>query len=145
MPTVKVTFSPPANGWLPTSIEFETAVLEFVASDVPNNPVEELYSAVLAAAAGRDGKVWWNLEPDGYFFEISGANGGVHLRVLFSEHSIGSPKTEVASVTGTRIEILLPLWRALRQFESFHALEQHWSRTELAGMKELREALREKN
>lgn len=30
MPTVKVTFLPPANGWLPTCIELETRVLELV-------------------------------------------------------------------------------------------------------------------
>ena len=144
MPAVKLTFTSPTHGWLPTRIELMNEVLEFVASDVPNNPIEELCSAVSSAAAGREGEVWWHLEPDGYFFEISGANGGARLRILFSEHSISSPKIEVASVTGTKAEVLLPLWRALREFESFNTQEPHWPRIELVGLEELREILRDK-
>jgi hypothetical protein len=141
MPEVRFSFSSPSNGWLPIRIQLGDTVTEFVASDVPNNPIEELCNAVASTASGRDSKVWWNLEPDGYFFELSNTEEQIQLRLFFAKNSEEGSKSEIASATGSKPEILLPLWRALRQFESLQAQEPHWPSTHLAGLNELRDVL----
>ncbi len=141
-PIIRLVFAQPRHGWVHTRLHLGHRILEFVASDVPNNPIEELHAAVTATAAGGRGEVWWHLEPAGYFFELSNVSGRRRLRVLFSEHSLFLPRVEVASVCRTRTELLLPLLRALRQFESFHAREPHWRPTRMAAMTRLRSALK---
>jgi hypothetical protein len=37
-----------------------------------------------------------------------------------------SAYSEVVASNGTKEQVLLPIWRALRKFESFNATETHW-------------------
>ena len=141
MPIVQLSLSQPTHGWLPVRIELGKTITEFVASDVPNNPVEELCDAITSTASGNEGTVWWNLEPDGYFLELSNAQEQVRLRLLYAKNSAENGTVEAASAIGSKSEVLMPLWRALRQFESLHIQEPHWPPTRLVGLGELRDAL----
>jgi len=140
-PHVKLTFSTPSNGWLPVTLELGDQSYSFNASNVPNDPIEELYAAIWEASAGRSGLVWWHLEPSGYLFEICGSATGAGLRVFTCAAARGRERREIASAAGTASEILLPMWRALRRFESFATGSGHWSTTELPDLKALGAAI----
>lgn len=144
MSVLKVSFTRPHHGWLPVRMEMSNQVVEFQASAVPTNPIEALFDAVAAAAGGGRGEVWWHLEPGGYYFELAGVGGQIRLRVLLEEQSMQSRKVEVASVTGSKADVLLPLWRALCQFESFDACSPHWPPNEQPDMRASLQRLREK-
>ena len=45
---------------------------------------------------------------------------------MFAEGSAENGKRDVLTVSGKRDEVLLPVWRALRRFESFNVQEPHW-------------------
>lgn len=141
MRVLKLAFTQPQHGWLPVRVELADQVVEFEASAVPNNPVEALFDAVAAAAGGRSGEVWWHLEPAGYYFELAGIDDQVRLRLLFEQRSRRSRAVEVTSVTGSKAEVLLPLWRALCQFESFDAASPHWRPDMQASLQRLREKI----
>jgi hypothetical protein len=142
MPFLKLSFAEPRNGWLPVSLSIGSEEVEFSASDVPNNPIEELISAMFDVFGSREATVWWHLEPGGYYFEFSPAQDQIQLRVLFAEDSRRGQRTEVASIRGGKQELLLPLWRGLRQFQSFGAVEPHWRGVTYGTLETLGEQLR---
>lgn len=128
MSSVSLSFTPPVCGWLPMRLVIGDTVLNLEPSDVPNNAIEELYDAVAATAAGGSGGVWWHEEPAGHWMELSTvAEDQVRLRVWFRTHDGDRPGHLVAECHGSRREVLLPLWRGLRQFTSFVLSEREWS------------------
>jgi hypothetical protein len=139
---LKLTFGEPHHGWLPIHLEVGSHVIEFVASDVPNNPVQQPVDALAYAVRGEAAEVWWHLEPDGYYFRFSPSPTGVELRVLYSHHSVAQAQSEVASALGKNAEVLLPIWRALRGFEAEAYSEPHWPPVEFEKMVLIREVFR---
>lgn len=142
MTLLKLSFAEPRNGWLSVSLNVGSKEFEFSASDVPNNPVEDLCNALFDVFANRGAGVWWHLEPDGYYFQFSSAEGQVQLRVFFARGSDRQQRTEVASVCGSKEEILLPLWRALRKLQSLRAVKPHWSEVRYGMLESFGEKLR---
>lgn len=136
-----MTLNEPVHGWVPVRAEFGRIALEFEASDVPNNPIESLVDALYAVCAGREAVVWWHLEPDGYYFKFYPAQELVTLRVLFSENSLETRSREVHAIEGTRQEVLLPIWRALRAFQSFSLSEPHWPPVRFGQLEDLKKPL----
>ena len=65
MPTasIAVTYEPPKHGWVKVRVTIADQELEIDASDVPNNPVQEMAIAVRETSEGRNAPVWWYLEP----------------------------------------------------------------------------------
>ena len=131
MPKLNITFLPPRHGWLPVKMTLNGHVVEFMASHGPNNPVKELYKAVTTCLDGEKGSVWWHLEPDGYFFELSRLADTFYLRVLRADYSLFSPKKEVALLRGSAGDIIQPLLQALRDFKALPIELPHWRYTEL--------------
>jgi hypothetical protein len=109
---------------------------------VPTDPVTALYLALITAETGENVDVWWHLEPAGYFFELSNREGAIELHVLYSEDSSKTRKVRVASMVGGKKEVLLPLWRALRGFESMKIQEEDWPSVRLEGLERLGERLK---
>ena len=64
----KLSFAKPQNGWLPTTLKVDRKIIEFCASNVPNNPIEELIYCLSRTLNNLESSVWWHLEPGGYFF-----------------------------------------------------------------------------
>lgn len=103
-------------------------VLTFDVSNVSNHVIEELFDAVAMTAAGYGGTVWWHEEPAGYWLELSAVDDDrVRLRVLHREQEADRPGRELQDITGSRRDILLPLWRGLRQFASFSCEPVDWT------------------
>ncbi|MGR8935372.1 MAG: hypothetical protein ACU837_13420 [Gammaproteobacteria bacterium] len=138
---MKFILKQPQHGWLPVRIESGSSIVEFEASDIPNNPIQQLIAALHAALWGNEAVVWWHLEPDGYYFHFLPRAGKIQLRVMFAIGSTERTKKEVLSVSGTKEEILLPIWCALRGFESFNAQEPNWPPVDYRLLKNVGEAL----
>jgi hypothetical protein len=135
-------FGAPRHGWLPVRLDFESRSIEFEASDVPNNPVQRLVDALEAATQHRPSEVWWHLEPDGYIFRFLPSAGKVELQVSYAKHSVHEREVEVASIIGSAQEILLPIWRALRELQAHGLAEPAWPPVDFSRLPILREALR---
>jgi hypothetical protein len=139
----KLSFEPPEHGWLPVRLTSEATKIDFVASDVPNDPIQELIDALGAALQNESASVWWHLEPSGYYFDFSPCQKGVQLRVsLEPGNDLTGQKRELLNVVGTHKEVLLPIWRALRTFESFNTHEPHWPVVQFNQLHKLGEVLR---
>jgi hypothetical protein len=139
----KLSFKPPEHGWLPVRLISGAIQIDFLASGVPNDPIQELIDALGVALQNGAASVWWHLEPGGYYFDFSPCQKGVQLRVsLEPGNDLTGPKRELLNVVGTHKEVLLPIWRALRTFESFNAQEPHWPTVQFSQLHKLGEVLR---
>ena len=79
MPTapVTVTYEPPEHGWVKLRLTIVDREIEIDASDVPNNPVQELAVAVREMSEGRNASVWWHLEPRWFVMSFKHILGGI--------------------------------------------------------------------
>ena len=127
MQRIRFRHEPPSNGWLPLQLDALGQSVRIDASDVPNNPVQELVEALDMAASGTPSYVWWHLEPDGYFMHFMPIKEEVEFKLHFAPGSERSRSQEVLSTTGSQVEILLPFWRFLREFQSHSYAEPHWT------------------
>ena len=116
----------PENRWVPVKLTCDDKFVEFLGSDVPNNPVQELVDALWKIAHGDMSEVWWHLEPDGYFFVFEPKQDKILFSVFFAENSTQNSRREILRVTGDLKSIVLPLWRGLREFLSYPLAEPHW-------------------
>lgn len=142
MALVRLTFGLPKNGWVEVHLSIGGNSIEFYASDVPNNPVQQLVDALALSAKGLEATVWWHLEPDGYYFKFSPLQLQVQFQCSFASASKESSQSEVALVVASKEEVLLPVWRALRSFQSFCPDEHDWPSVNFEGLEKIREVLR---
>ena len=111
----------PASGWLPVRLEAGDQVVEFTASAVGPDSLEQLCNSLLNVAAGRESTTDWELEPDRYEFLFVPVNGEILLEVnLVEQPRSGAPRrrSRVLRWTGSPPSIVVPFWRALKKFQS---------------------------
>ena len=126
MPPIHIHCEPPSHGWLTLQLRVGDRCIEIDASDVPNNPVQDLADALDLAARGLRGQVWWNLEPDGYFMSFEPVGDALRFQLDFAPCSERRSATTVLAFQGARSETLLPFWRFLRAFQSRAYAASDW-------------------
>jgi hypothetical protein len=122
---LQVIFALPQHGWLPVQIIYGTIVVEFEASDVPNNPVADLLAAIWAVGQGNSALVEWHLEPTNYYFEFTPHQKDIELRILHRGITEASSSEEYV-IRGNKQKVLMPFWRALRKLEVSETSETDW-------------------
>ena len=138
MPIIALRYKPPSHGWLALTVAAADQTVVIDASDVPNNPVQDLVVAIEAAATGAESSVWWHLEPDGYFTTFKAQGQEIHFSIDFAARSDRRLTKPVLSVSGTKAEILLPFWRLLREFESRSYEDPNWPSVDFSRMQAIR-------
>jgi hypothetical protein len=111
------------------------------ASDVPNNPLQELVAALEAAASGKESSVWWHLEPDGYFTNFKPEGSEVQFNLELATRSERRLAESIISVRGSKAEVLLPFWRFLRDFESQSYREPNWPKLDFSRMQGIKASI----
>lgn len=114
---LKVKIGTPEHGWLPVRISAADFELEFAASDVAVDSIEQLVSSLASILDGQESEVVWFLEPTEYRFRFSMCEDGVLLSILESSSEKIQHK-EIYRFSGSADETLSPFWRALREYSS---------------------------
>jgi hypothetical protein len=83
---LNIEFGQPEHGWLPVSLRHGDFELEFEASDVPINPIDQLISGLIQITKGISTEVWWHLEPGGYYFDFDNNGDQFNLRISYAEN-----------------------------------------------------------
>jgi hypothetical protein len=129
-----LSFEPPRHGWLPVRVEGADQVIEFDASDVPNNPVADLCEALFLVTRGQAAAVLWHLEPDGYYLYLEPGARATAVRLTFAQNSVRAAEEPVLSITAPTNHVLLTLWRFLRRFETAAFTEPDWPPVNFTGL-----------
>jgi hypothetical protein len=136
---LSIEFGTPEHGWLPVKITFIHFKLEFEASDVPANPVDQLISSLRSVIKGIKGEVWWHLEPEGYYFEFEKFGNDYTLTTSFAKSEKSDRKIEF-KVNGSYESLILPIYRAIKKLADQKHNPQNWpaiDKTELDKLTEL--------
>ncbi len=123
---MKLKFGKPNHGWLPVKIESMEWAVEFESSDVPEDPLYQLIDGLCKVLNSSEAEVWWHLEPAGYFFNLSRAKDKYKLDISFSMDSRADNREDIKSLTGDFDEVILPVWRGLKDFYSRKYSSPHW-------------------
>ncbi|WP_426493172.1 hypothetical protein [Hymenobacter sp. 102] len=122
---IRVDFERPSHGWLPVKVIMNDFELTINASDVPINPIYLLYLAILDVVDGIASKVWWHLEPAGYYFDFTQPQPGLY-RLVISYHSDSQVSEFMHETKGSAADIILPFCRAIKNLNSYKYDEQDW-------------------
>lgn len=126
MKTIRLSHRAPSHGWLALQLVADGHSFEIDASDVPNNQVQDLISALYSAAGGAEAVVWLHLEPDGYFMHFQPVGENIRFRLDYATESDRSRSRDIFIIESSREDMLLPFWRFLRNFQSRKYAEPHW-------------------
>ena len=113
-------------GWI-CALEVGGQTFELLASDVPDNTVQELVDALDALLKGRSVSLFLHQEPTGHFLDLEPVGDQIRLRLSYAhDYERRQGARELLDFTASRSAILLPIWRFLRWFESRSFAEPHW-------------------
>ena len=106
-------------------------ILEFEASSVPTNSVDLLTTSLLRALNGLKSEVWWPLEPASYYFTFTPIEAEQYLLTISYavSHSAAELKYEKYKMSGNVDEVIIPFWRAIREFVSHSYPSSDWPLT----------------
>lgn len=126
--SISIAFGTPKHGWLPVNFHHKDFHLNFDASDVLNDPIEEIYNVVAKLQDGEHRQVIWWLEPGAYFFDIEKKGQTILLTISETEdlHSENANKTFLHSIAGDNEQIINPFRIALKQFCLQTHEGSHW-------------------
>ncbi len=128
---ISVTFGTPEHGWLPVDFHYNDFRLDFDASDVLNNPIEELYNVITKLQNNEQRRVTWWLEPVAYFFDFEKNVEKYTLTIIDTDdlHNENAEKVVLATIEGNREKIIEPFRIALKQFLTHPYEEIYWPYT----------------
>lgn len=122
---ITVTYEPPEHGWVRLCVTIVGREIQIDASDVPNNPVQELVVAVREFSEGRDASVWWHLEPVWYVMSFKHVLGGMRLEIERRESpDDDTSKQPIAAYSGA--DVIRPFLAFLQDFRSREFAEGDW-------------------
>jgi hypothetical protein len=124
---IEIRYEPPHNGWLTLRITIDGQTVEIDASDVPNNPIQDLLDAIRHASQGEDACVWLHLEPNWFVFDFACTAKTIVFQLASVDETVnGTYRREIVSIEAAAQDILMPFWRFLRKFQSEDHREPHW-------------------
>jgi hypothetical protein len=128
---LKIEFGQPENGWLPVDLTHRDFQLQFMASDVPFNPIDHLVSCIRQITKGLSTEVWWHLEPEGYYFNFDRDGDEYKLKIYFAKTETADKKF-IYETQGRYEEIVMPFYRSIKGFFTRKIEEPHWPKTDEA-------------
>lgn len=127
--TLKCKFGEPEHGWLPVELSLEGQILNLDVSDVPADPINCLILGLDRTINGLQDEIFFHLEPDGYLFcfeSLSEKRFSFRLERSECDAARQQSRTLIYESTGGKNDIILPFWRAIREFASHCYVEPAW-------------------
>lgn len=125
---ISIIFGVPSHGWLPVNFSYNEFDLNFGASDVLNDPIEELYNAITKLQDRESRQITWWVEPEAYLFEIEKNGENLTLEIIETEdlHKQSAAKKSLLKITVEEEQIIIPFRKALKLFCSQTYENNNW-------------------
>ncbi|MEO9898557.1 MAG: hypothetical protein ABJD13_08320 [Paracoccaceae bacterium] len=143
--TLKCKFGKPQHGWLPVELLLDDEVLELNVSDVPVNPINCLILGLDRTINGLHDEIFFHLEPDGYYlcFQCLAEHSFDFRLERFETDTVQQEKrTLIYESTGNKHEIILPFWRAIKDFSSHSYAEPAWPAVDNGALSKLTKSVK---
>lgn len=141
---IKFQLGRPKAGWLPVKLQDKDYHLEFIVSNVPNDPIDELMSSIILICDGiaKPSQSCWHLEPHCFYFQLE-KKEKFELTISESFDYLG-PQQFVRKIDGTFGEIVMPLYRALRNFQTNENYKRYWTQIDDERSLKMKKLVKEK-
>lgn len=131
---IKLKFGKPNHGWLLTNLKCKDYELELDISNVPNDPVDDLRSAIMTLSlpnyqAWEPQEIILHLEPACYYLLIERKNDEFNVLISKSK-DYDSKRYPLQVIRGNYDEVLMPIYRGLMEFYSFGYEPPHWRKND---------------
>jgi len=143
MNKLKLTFGNPKNGWLQTNLKIVDFELEFITSDIPENPIDKLCESLILAMNRIETEICWNLEPECYFFELRQNEKGINL-IISKSGGITENRKLIYKQVGDFKSMILPMYRSLKKFNTLEFDNADWKNIDNAKLNKLTELVTER-
>lgn len=127
----RVSFGDVKHGWMPVNLITNNQQFSFIASYTPYDSIAELVEALSSfIQRGYPKIVRWNTEPTEYEFIFSESNNQGMLKVLeyTNRQKFQNLEQIVFTFCSSRVLLVIPFWRALRDVETRYNFEKNWQR-----------------
>lgn len=125
---ILITLGRPAYGWLPVVFRYKDFQIDFDASNVLNDRIDELTYVTTQLQDNETKRITWWLEAPAYYFDITKNDNSFSLTISYSDDlfdKVTEPKL-LQTIKGNEDEIIEPLRLALKHFETLTYEKQHW-------------------
>jgi len=125
---ISITFGTPEYGWLPVDFRYKGFQIDFDASNVLNDPIDELIYVTTKLQDNETKRITWWLEAPAYYFDITKDDNNYSLTIYYSDDlfdKVTEPKL-LQTIKGNEDEIIKPLRLALKHFETLTYEKRHW-------------------
>jgi len=125
---ISIIFGTPKHGWLPVDFIYQNFRIDFSASDVLNDPIEELYNAVTKLQDNNPRQIIWWLEPGAYFFDLEKKGPNITLTISETDdlHNENEEKRVLCTISTDHHGIIKPFITALQSFSRQTYAENDW-------------------
>ncbi len=124
---IEIKFGIPEHGWLLMNFKYGEFQLELDISDVPVDPMEQLCDSLIQIMKGINNPniVIWHLEPYCYYLQLERFDKIYRVTILESDE-FESPMIVTKAFNGGFNQIILPLYRCIKEFNSHSYKKPHW-------------------
>ena len=143
MNKLELTFGNPKNGWLQTNLKIVDFELEFITSDIPENPIDKLCESLILAMNRIETEICWNLEPECYFFELRQNEKDINL-IISKSGGITENRKLIYKQVGDFKSMILPMYRSLKKFNTLEFDNSDWKNIDNAKLNKLTELVTER-
>ncbi|WP_411768926.1 hypothetical protein [Winogradskyella sp. A3E31] len=143
MSQLQLIFGIPKNGWLSTNLKTSDFDLNFITSNIPENPTDKLCESLILAISGIETEICWNLEPEYYFFELKQSGKEIELNISKSG-VITENRNLIYKLTGDFKSLILPMYRSLKKFNTLEFDKTDWKKIDQIKLNKLTELVTER-
>ena len=140
---IELNLGNPKSGWLPIVIKSADFELEFIASNIPENPTDKLCEFLILAVNGIETEICWNLEPECYFFELKQIGKGIELNISKSG-GITENRNLIYELNGNFESVILQMYRSLKKFSTLEFNKADWKKIDQIKLNKLTELVTER-
>lgn len=126
--SISITLGTPDYGWLPVAFRYKDFHIDFNASNVLNDPIDEINYVITQLKDNETKRVTFWLEAPAYYFDVTKNGNNFILTISYSDDwfdKITEPNL-LQTIKGSEDEIIEPLRSALKRFEALNYDKQHW-------------------
>ncbi len=133
----------PRNGWIQTTFKSADFELKFIASNIPENPIDKLCESLILLLNGIATELCWNLEPECYFFALEPSGKQINLIISKSSKTSETPNL-IFELIGDFKSVILPMYRSLKKFNTLEFNETDWTKIDQTKLDKLTELIVER-
>lgn len=130
----------PKNGWIPITFKSTDFELEFIASNIPENPIDKLCESLILLLNGIATEFCWNLEPEYYFFSLDPKEKQINLIISKNSKTSETPNP-IFELIGDFKSIILPMYRSLKKFNTLEFNKTDWTKIDQTKLDKLTELI----